>query len=241
MNIITSFFNKPIYNNSDETTSIIRNNEYNECLIKNMMFPYIKKIYLFIDNEYSLNVLNKLIENNDNKDKIVKIEHNKQALFSDYFKYIFDNLYNEVIAICNSDIYFHKYDQELINKFIIEKGNTFCLTRHETIDYKPLIDKRKGSYDVYIFKSPLNNGLINDSKFKQNLKGSDDMIVFLFQKYGYITLNPCLQIKIIHNHKSDFRETNYKRINNKHYFNDYEYKRANHCYLDVETEQITLI
>lgn len=241
MNIITSFFNKSIYRNSDNSTSIIRNNEYNECLVKNMMLPYIKKIYLFIDDEYSLNILDKLIENNDNKHKIVKIEHNKQALFSDYFKYAYDNLCDEVIAICNSDIYFYQYDQKLINKFIIDKGYIFCLTRHETVDYKPLIDKRKGSHDVYIFKSPLNNGLIEDSKFKQNLKGSDDIIVFLFQKYGYRTLNPCLQIKIIHNHKSDFREINYKRINNKYHFKDYKVKRAEYCNLDSETGKITSI
>ena len=241
MNLVCSFFNKEMYRNSNFEITKKRNNEYIKSLIENLNCKEIKKLHLFIDNEYSLNILKNITNEYENKDKIIIIIFNKQPTFSDFFKYIFKNIIDEPVMICNSDINLYKCDIKLIDHFIMNKNYVFCITRHESIKHKPLIDKRVFSHDAYIFKSPLNEDIIKDSNFFQNLKGSDNMMVFLFQKYNYITLNPCLQIIIIHNHKSDFREKNYKRINNKKYNKNYKFVVARYCSLDYKTDSIKYI
>lgn len=239
MNILSSFFNKKLYQNADEEISKARNNEYNECLLKNMEFPNVEKIHLFIDNDYSEEVLDELVADHPNKDKIIKIKFGKQALFCDFFKYALEKLNGKVVAICHSDIYFNKCDMRLINHFIIEKGDAFCLTRHESTKYKPLIDKKVPSHDCYIFKASLDKQIVEETKFKQNARGSDNLMVFFLQKFGCKTYNPCLQIQIIHNHKSDFREYYYKRINNTRRFKDYVWKTAYHCRINPDTMEVT--
>lgn len=242
IHLITSFFNKQKYNNGDDKLSIMRNNEYNECVIKNIQSPYISKLHLFIDNDYSLNILEELIKDIEKKDKVIKIMFNKQPLISDFFKYSIENLDGEVVMISNSDIYLSKCDKKLINKFIIEDNDVFCLTRFENEEKCPLIyNKKICSHDSYIFKSPINKKIIDDSKFKQNLKGSDNLMVFLFQKYCKKTYNPCLQIKIIHRHYSDLREHRYKRINNTRFMKDYKFVYAPPCKIDPNTFDFTFI
>jgi hypothetical protein len=66
INIITSFYIlKPINQITDE-----RNYEIKKCLLNNLKSPLVKKIHLFVDNNYSLIHLNLLIEQNIYKSKI---------------------------------------------------------------------------------------------------------------------------------------------------------------------------
>lgn len=220
INLITSFFNKK----TDNDLLIKRNNEYNLTLIKNLESPFIKKIHLFIEDEYSLSILNNIINNNiDYDNKIIKIMFNRQPMYSDFFKYSFDNLKDEVIMISNSDIYLDKCDKNILTKYILEKNNVFSLTRYENENDKPLIDKYEGSHDVFIFKSPLNNNICLRSNFTQNNWGSENLVISLIKKNNYTVLNPCFQIKIIHNHDSQYRNEDRIRISNTDYMNDYDY------------------
>lgn len=242
IHLITSFFNKKKYNRADDKLSSIRNNEYNECVIKNISSPYIIKLHLFIQDTYSLDILNELIKDLEGKDKVVKIMFNKQPLISDFFDYSFKNLKGEIVMMSNSDIYLSNCNNKLIKKFIIEDEDVFCLTRHENeVDKSLIVNKKICSHDSYIFKSPINENIINDSKFKQNLKGSDNLLVFLFQKYNKKTYNPCLQIKIIHKHKSDLREHKYHRINNTNFMKDYKFVYAPPCEIDPDTFKFNFI
>lgn len=242
INIVTSFFNKKKYNNDKGNLSELRNNEYNHCLIKNIKSPYVKKMHLFIQDDFSLEILDQLVKDLEEKDKIIKIMFNKQPLISDFFEYSLNNLKDEIVMISNSDVYLSKCNDKLINKFIIDDNDVFCLTRHETETTCPLVTNKKiCSHDSYIFKSPIDKNIINDSKFKQNLKGSDNLMVFLFQKYGKKTYNPCLQIKIVHMHKSDLREHKYKRINNTNFMKDYKFVYAPPCKIDPDTFEFTFI
>ena len=173
INLVTSFFNKNSYND----LLIRRNNEYNLTLIKNLESPFIKKIHLFIEDEYSLSILDNIINNNNQyNNKIIKIMFNKQPMYSDFFKYSFDNLKEEIIMISNSDIYLDKCDINILTKYILDNNNVFSLTRFENENYKPLIDNYEGSHDAYIFKSPLNNDIYIRSNFTQNNWGSENLV-----------------------------------------------------------------
>jgi hypothetical protein len=222
INLITSFFNKK----TDKDYLKKRNDEYNLTLIKNLESSFIKKIHLFIEDDYSLSILNNII-NNDYNNKIIKIMFNKQPMYSDFFKYSFDNLKGEIIMIANSDIYLDKCDNYILNKYILEKNNVFSLTRYENENDKPLIDVYEGSHDVFIFKSPLKNDISLRSNFTQNNWGSENLVISLIVKNNYIILNPCFQIKIIHNHDSNYRNEDRIRINTIDYMNDYEYFAIN--------------
>jgi hypothetical protein len=216
INLITSFFNK----NIEEYTK--RNEEYNNALINNLKCEYIEKIHLFIEDEYSEKILDNIINQENAKNKVVKINFNKQPLYSDFFQYANTNLIDKIIMVSNSDIYLNNCDNGLIQDYIENKNNIFCLTRFEDEINKPLIDDYGGSHDSFIYKSPINTNIIENSNFKQNVWGSENLIIWLFYKNHYNLLNPCYQIKIIHLHKTELRNNDRRRINNTEFMHDYK-------------------
>jgi len=229
INLVTSFFNKK----TDNELLKKRNNEYNITLIKNLESPFIKKLHLFIEDEYSLSILNNIINNNiDYNNKIIKIMFNKQPMYSDFFKYSFDNIKEEIVMIANSDIYLDKCDNYILDKYVLEKNNVFSLTRYENEIDKPLIDNYQGSHDVFIFKSPLNEDISIRSNFTQNNWGSENLVISLLFNNNYTVINPCFQIKIIHNHETELRNDNRIRINTTDYMNDYKYHHVNPIILE---------
>ena len=228
INLVTSFFNKK----TDDNILIKRNDEYNSTLIKNLESPYIKKIHLFIEDEYSLSILYNILNNSGYSNKIIIIMFNKQPMYSDFFNYSFNNLKEEIVMIANSDIYLDKCDNCILNKYILQKNNVFSLTRYENENDKPKIDNYQGSHDAYIFKSPLNNDISTRSNFTQNNWGSENLVNSLIINNNYTVLNPCFQIKIINNHETQFRNENRTRINNKDYMNDYKTYYINPTILD---------
>ena len=100
-----------------------------------------------------------------------------------------------------------------VDFFIKNKKVVYSLTRHEHDFSCPLIDKYRGSHDVFIFESPLNDQLIKHVQFVQSVNGSENVMLYELNKYGYNLYNPCKQILIVHEHKSNFREPNRPRIN----------------------------
>lgn len=185
INIVTSFFNKNKYGNYNEDLLKQRNEEYNTCLLYNLKNDNIEKLHLFVEDKYSLNILNNILNNNSQfKNKVNIILFNKQPLYSDFFKYSNEKLKDKIVMITNSDIYLEKSDNHKLIKFIKKKRYIFCLTRHEYNNDKLLIDKYNdyGSHDSFIFQSPLNNEIIEKSNFFQNILGSENLIIFYYSK-----------------------------------------------------------
>jgi hypothetical protein len=216
INLITSFFNKNIEAYKK------RNEEYNNTLINNLKCDHLEKIHLFVEDEYSEQILDNIIKQEDIKNKVIKIFFNKQPSYSDFFQYANNNLINKIIMVSNSDIYLNNCDDALIKSYIENKNNIFCLTRFEDEINKPLIDNYEGSHDSFIFKSPINKNIIENSNFKQNTWGSENLVIWLFYKNNYNLLNPCYQIKIVHLHKTNLRENDRRRINNTEFMHDYQ-------------------
>jgi hypothetical protein len=152
-------------------------------------------------------------------------------MYSDFFKYSFDNLKEELVMISNSDIYLDKCNNDILNKYILENNYIFSLTRHENENDKRLIDNFVASHDSFIFKSPLKDDIYLRSNFTQNNWGSENLVISLIKNNGYNMLNPCHQIKIIHNHETQYRNDDRIRINYTTYMSDYKEYLIKPCIL----------
>lgn len=202
INIVTSFYTSKL----DSTQNDERNNELKTCIENNLNNNNVKKIHLYIDDPEALEYINKL-----NSDKINIIEFGKKPLYSDLFSYAINKLHNEICMVTNSDIYLSDCDLNILKK--LDDNNTlFALTRHEHDFSCPLIKNFNGSHDSFIFKSPINNAFLKHVEHVQHSWGSESVLLHELYEVGIKLYNPCTQIKIIHLHKSNLRESNRCRI-----------------------------
>jgi hypothetical protein len=130
--LVTSFFNKELFDNFNKDISIKRNKEYNDTLINNLNCNFIKKIHLFIEDDYSLQILDKLINNNETY----------------RFQYLIIN--GSYINIPNAEFIpdiMYDFQIDLINKKFIKKDEfkNVVLENHTIINIEdnPLIKKNK--------------------------------------------------------------------------------------------------
>ena len=214
INLITSFY---------LPKNIERSNEINKTLKKNIKSPFIKKIHLFLDDNKCKEYLEK---NFDNK-KIIIAKIGKQPLYSDLFIYS-NKLKGERCMIANSDIWLHNITHTNLLS-VLDKNYILSLTRHEYDFTSPLIDMYQGSHDTFIFKSPINNNLIKHIQHPQNVWGSENVLLYELNKLKYKLANPCKNIIIIHEHKTEFRNPNRKRINRGGLDGDGIYKIRSLC------------
>src|SRR3990172_1391836 len=199
INLITSFYLPP---QADRKAEIIK------CLNKNLENSDIVKIHLFLDNDECFN----FIKTGTNNDKITIIAIGKQPLYSDLIKYA-NTLTGQICMISNSDIWLNQISDKHLLEMLRNKNIVYDLTRKEHDFSCPLINKYEGSHDVFIFESPLNDQIIKHVQFVQNVDGSENVMIYELAKYGYKLYNPCKQIVIIHEHESNLRDPNRKRIN----------------------------
>ena len=201
INIVSTFYISKYNSHLDNE----RTNELMTALIKNLESEFIEKVHLFVDDEESLIKLNDISTKiNNNKIKIIQVGHKPK--YSDFFKYILDNLKESICMIINADIYLYECDVNLIE---LLKNNklVYALTRHEHDMSHPLIDNFEGSHDCYIFNSSyIDTNIISEhTNFYQNLPGIETHILKNFYDNGFKIFNPCIQIKIIHLHITNLR------------------------------------
>ena len=177
-------------------------------LKKNLSKEFIHKIHLFItDNDYKKFKKSDFI-NNNNYSKINILIRNYQPKYSELFE-IASKYNDKIIAICNSDIEFSISKLNILNK--LDENNCFFLTRHEHDMRRPLINNFGGSHDAFIFKSSILKNKIRDKdlsyiNYIQNTPGIEALLtIFCVEKLNYKIFNPCLEIILIHHHKSAYR------------------------------------
>lgn len=201
INIITSFYISKIADDKN----ILRNKELRDSLLKNMAFPLVKKIHLFIDDNLSKKALDIITDKNPNKNKIVIISIGKKPMYSDLFEYAINKCKNEICMVTNSDIYLLKCEKVLLDK-LLNNNWIYALTRHEHNLTCPLINKYLGSHDSFLFKSPIDAKIVNNIKHFQHIWGSEAVVIDELFKLKYQVFNPCKQIMIVHLHSSQLRE-----------------------------------
>jgi hypothetical protein len=183
-----------------------RNTELKTALIKNIESEYVEKIHLFVDDiDAELHLL-QIVSGNP---KIHIISVGKQPTYYDFFNYILNNLPNNICMITNSDIYLHSIVPDLIDRLKKDQF-VYALTRYEEDMSSPFIDNITESFDCYIFNSVYlkRNILHEDINYYQNHLGIETRIITAFFNNAFCPLNPCYQIKIVHQHRSGLR--NYK-------------------------------
>ena len=223
INLITSFYLSP---NKERREEIIK------TLKQNISSPYIKNIHLYVDNEEVKTFLMEEIEDEERKIKIIGI--GQQAKYSDFFWYCNNNLKNEICMISNGDIWLKHIDHPLILNFLYQKEVVFALTRHEYDLSSPLITNYEGSHDIFMFipsrltlkaskfppKSYKNIYLENQNFYsqvntKQNVWGSENLVIDALKNRNNKILNPCKNIIIIHEHKTQLRERSRTNVYNR--------------------------
>jgi hypothetical protein len=214
INIITSFY----ISQSNNTFVNQRNYEIKKCLLNNLKSPLVKKIHLFVDNTFSFNELNLLIEQNIFKSKINIISSNfGQPKYSDLFTFCKNNLdCSQICMIINSDIYIHHFNISLI--YNLNSNLIYSLTRFEYDMSYPLIFSYFGSHDTFIFKNNINFDFIQYLDYYQNVWGSELTTMFHINKNNIKILNPAYQLQTIHFHKSELRNNDRLTLDEKYYF-----------------------
>ena len=213
INLVTSFY---LPQNEERREEIIK------ALKQNISSPYIKKIHLYIDDQKAHTYLMNEIEDEERKIKIAGI--GQQAKYSDYFWYCETKLQDEICMIANGDIWLKHIDNPMILNILMQKSVVFALTRHEYNMKAPLIDRYQGSHDVFMFGGGnINNSILNPTQFykniaiKQNIWGSENLIIEKLKERQNTILNPCKNIIIVHEHKTGLREENRESIMKHNY------------------------
>ena len=199
MHIISTFYISTYSSHLDK----LRSEELEICLLNNISSPFVEKIHLFVDNMDALLRLNQL---SSNSDKIVVIGIGKKPTYSDFFKYIIDNVKEQICMITNADIFLYEVDTRLIER-VKECKIAYALTRYEHDMSHPLMNDYHGSHDAYIFNSAfIDKSIINEhTNFYQNMIGIESRIIKTLCDAGFQVYNPCKQIKIVHLHKTELR------------------------------------
>lgn len=139
------------------------------------------------------------------------------------FQYLIDYIntfiqINHINVLANTDIFF---DDSILLSKNMNTNNFYCITRHE-LDGNLFSDSRiddtkfKASQDVWIWKEECK---LYDCDFYLGFPGCDSALACKAKHIGYKVKNPCLSIKVTHNHKSDIRPGDSNLSNYKNHLN----------------------
>jgi hypothetical protein len=199
INIITSFY-IPI---NDK----IRETELKYALNKNVNNNMVSKIHLFLDNEVDETYINDMKSlNKQFEDKVNVIRVGGQPLYNELFEYAnTQELLGNICMVCNGDIWLHNVTTPVLFSFLMEYPVVYALARHEQDGTPPLTNELTaksygGCHDAFVFKSPIHPGIFGRITHKQNIWGSENVVIDALVDYHYTVANPCLQMIIIHEH-----------------------------------------
>jgi hypothetical protein len=206
--------------NDNNTSKKIRQNEINECFIRNIKNTIFSSIHVLLEKESDLEYYKLLVSSIVEKTKCVFTIFGKQPTYSDLIMYANNNIEaDKIVCIMNSDIFMGNTTIEFINKEL--NYNTFIsLTRHEFTDEAHsscnvntchLIYKYHGSHDAFIFKTPIPEDYNYDYvNIPQNVGGSEAIFMKSWVMVGKHLKNLCFDIPIYHMHKNHYRLFTYK-------------------------------
>lgn len=173
-----------------------RNAEINQCLDKNIENPYIDKIILLNEEEFTFT-----------NPKIQQIVIGKRLHYDDVIRYI-STLEDCIVVFANADIYLdhtirYTWSTKLDNKFI-------ALLRYD-VDAQgksTIFGPRADSQDCWIISSASVKSRKWDYEsinFSFGVSGCDNAITLEMLRMKYLVVNPALTIKTHHVHNSDIR------------------------------------
>lgn len=187
-----------------------RERELKKCLQKNMNNPFIDRIILLNEEEFSFEWLD------GDQSKLKQVVIGNRLTYGDIIKWIQENIQHvnstsvPIIGFTNADIYF---DMSLKHLWEINMKDKFLsLLRYEESadpDTKAeLYGPRPDSQDTWIVDSESvckREWKLDELQFKFGQPGCDNAINMYFLRQKFIVANPCLNIKTYHVHQSGLR------------------------------------
>lgn len=190
INLITQYF---------RDSSSARQQELDLALQKNIECEHVDKIHLLMEDIQQLPQKFK-------HSKVVVVDLGSRWKFKDAFQYCNTVLKDQICIVSNSDIYFDHSLNYLHRAGM--RGKFFALTR---IDYTEFGTYQFNEWtapvcqDSWIFQSPLDDKLVEQSDFYFGWRGCDNHVAWLFREFNYHILNPCLKIICRHLHATQKR------------------------------------
>lgn len=180
--------------------------EIKQCLMKNYLCPHIDRIVLINEKDYSDEF------NTIAKGKIRQIVSGKRLMYSDFLKYVRDEVPSGVnTMLCNADIYF---GDSLVDLHKINMENRmFGLLRWDVdiTGESKLFGPRADSQDTWIFLSDsIKSRKWDYSKFAFQLgqAGCDNAFAGHILRQKFLISNPAMSFKTYHLHNTDARTYN---------------------------------
>lgn len=187
--------------------------EIKQCLKNNCECPDIDTIVLLNEKDFSNEW-----KNIPNSNKIKQVVINKRLTYSDFLKYVYDNVPNDVFTILsNADIYFDETLIELYKTNMEDKMFGLLRWDVDTNGKAELFGPRNDSQDSWIFLSnSIKSRKWDFSKFNFQLgqAGCDNAFAAHILRQKFAICNPANTLKTYHIHNTNIR--NYNTMNYIH-------------------------
>jgi len=176
--------------------------EIRECLNRNIACPYIDRIVLINERDYS-------DEYKSVSDKVQQIVSGKRLTYADFLKYVHDNVPDDVyVVLCNADIYF---GDSLLDLWKINmRDRMLALLRWDDdgTGRTNIFGPRADSQDTWIFLSDsIRERTWDYSKlnFQLGQPGCDNAFAGQILRQRFILSNPAMTFKTFHLHNTNIR------------------------------------
>lgn len=70
----------------------------------------------------------------------------------------------------------------------------------------PLISEYRGSHDAFVFEAPLPESFVRCVCHAQNCYQAENIVIYELERAGYVVLNPCLSVRLVHQHAAEVRQ-----------------------------------
>ena len=188
MNLIIEYFNSPNH---------IRNGELLYCLHQNLANDYIKKIYIFMEEDAELNF---------DSPKIERVVVKKRPTYQNLFEYCNSVMKDEICIVSNADIIFDdtlRYFNSIDMTMQFYALSRWEITSSDGKNWEIEPYENAASQDAWIFKTPVLT--FNDMNYTMGVPGCDNKITYHMRQLGYLCRNPGKKVITIHFHISQFR------------------------------------
>ncbi len=181
----------------NEHSNIKRFEEYIYVIKENLQNFLFDQIVLFSETCHIKEIL---LENFSDLEKVKIVYTDSRPKYSSFINYANDYCSGNICTIANGDILF---DDSINYLNDIDLSNlVVCLTRYNRTKDGWKIVNKYGSYDSWIYKSPLT---ISDIDIYLGIKGCDTFFVQKIIENNYNVVNPARKIISKHIHEYDGR------------------------------------
>ncbi len=167
--LITQYFHS-----SDETVRAA----LVDTLARNLADPAIEQVALINEKEYDFSAL-------QNSHKIKQFINGRRLTFSDAFRVANGYFTGYNVVLCNSDIYFDNTLNMLTSASL--NGSVLALSKWTSIgaDDAISLSLRLDSQDAWVFRSPINQAVVENSDFVLGAPKCDNRLARIVSDGGY--------------------------------------------------------